>query len=93
MLTCEMKLLVVVISLALPWVGERSWAADVSTKTVSEMTNLAFGVFWPPQAASEISPPGARPLLNGTLVVHLERVPESNVVARLRISVTFGLWG
>jgi len=85
MLTCEMKLLVVVISLALPWVGERSWAADVSTKTVSEMTNLAFGVFWPPQAASEISPPGARPLLNGTLVVHLERVPESNVVARLRI--------
>jgi hypothetical protein len=64
-----------------------NWAETLVAAS-TETNRLEFGVFWPPRAPSDTPPQSARPLLNGSLLVHTEPVSEGNLVAQVRITLS-----
>jgi hypothetical protein len=75
--------------LVLLWICCWALAANAAEKATHTQTNrLAFGVFWPPTAATNVPASGTKPLLNGVVVVRWEPSTDRSLVARLRIMLS-----
>ncbi|MCX6904109.1 MAG: hypothetical protein NTW03_11675 [Verrucomicrobia bacterium] len=69
--------------------GQLAGAAGVPSQATPVETNrVEFGLFWPPKDPTETLSPDAAPLLNGSLIVRLDALPDDGRVARLRVTLT-----
>jgi hypothetical protein len=72
--------------LVLLWTCCWAWVAGAAEKVTQTETNrLEFGVFWPPKAPSESPASGARPLLQGCMIVRPEHLSDGTLLVHLRI--------
>lgn len=69
------------LCLGLLWI---CWAFAAKSAQV-ETNRLVFGVSWPPEAPTETQRTGAKPLLNGVVIIRAERLSDQSSVAHLRI--------
>ena len=72
--------------LVLLWTCCWAWVAGAAEKVTQTETNrLEFEVFWPPKAPSESPASGARPLLQGCMIVRPEHLSDGTLLVHLRI--------
>jgi hypothetical protein len=73
-------------TLVLLWMCNWTSGAEFPDKATQTETNrLDFEVFWPPKGPSETPVSGAKPLLNGCVILRREHSPDGSLAAHLRI--------
>jgi len=78
-----------VVGAVLIWGPSCTWAADApSLPAKPTVQTLDFGVFWPPRDPSQPPTNGTQPLLEGRVVLRLERLSEGSPAIRLHLTLT-----